>query len=76
MKYHVGDKFLIDNEIEAVVCHVNNGKAWLSPLSEEDTFRGEKLLLGVCFVVLSEKGRLPDGTKALPISDVSFCGAV
>lgn len=76
--YKVGDVFFIDDQVEAVVAHVNQGMAWLTPNCIYEvlnkTFRDDLLLIGVAFVKLNEKGRTPWSTKAIKLekSNLSY----
>lgn len=78
MKYHVGDKFIV-NGVEGIVKYVNNGYAWLFPLQDqisfENSFNGSQLMSGLAFAKLDEKGRLSDGTRAFAVINTE-CAAV
>lgn len=78
MNYHIGDRFLVE-ETQGRVCYINNGNAWLSPVSidqESSSFRGKPLFLGLAFAKLNSKCFMPDGTKAYPVVTPTACGAI
>lgn len=74
MKYHEGDKFLLE-DIECYVGFVNaHGKAYLIPKEDGGYFGGEPVRKGVVFAILGPNGRDKHGIRATPLPPAS--GAV
>lgn len=75
MKYSKGDKFFI-NGVEAFVAVVNShGHAYLAVEHDGDEYMGEKLLKGLVFTLIDERGVDRHGNKAHVINNRE-CGAV
>lgn len=71
MKFHIGDKFLVQ-EVECEIQFINQDYAWLFPIEDDSA---KSVLKGVALARIDKKGRLADGTKAVPIAELP-CGAV
>lgn len=57
MKYHIGDRFLLDT-LEVEVLFINKGLAWLGPVEDEP-----ELFKGCVYFKVDEKGYTPEGKR-------------
>lgn len=75
MRYHLGDKFIVQG-VEGEVAFINSaGYAYISPSTDGDFYDNKKTYIGLVFAVLDVKGRDRFGERALTVNN-SNCGAV
>lgn len=74
MRYHIGDRFVLDGTIVEVK-FINNKKAWLFPVEHLEDDDGQQLLPWCSVACVDEKGQTSDGRK-IDFITKDDCGAV